>query len=159
MLQGIHLHRAERIWLAVGVSMLAVFLAVIVTAALVDGLVPPSHVQSIDPTRVSQTPPFDHPGIREVAPGVYEAYYVSRVFSFTPATISIPAGARVTFYVTSADVEHGFSIPKTGVNVMVTPGWVSTVSHQFRERGTFLLVCNEYCGSGHQLMAAKVEVR
>jgi cytochrome c oxidase subunit 2 len=155
----VHVHRQERIWMTFGLAMLVVFLAVITTAAVVDGFVPPSHVQSIDPTKVAQTPPFDHPGLRKVADGAYEAYYVARVFSFTPASIEVPVGSRVTFYVTSADVEHGFSIPETGVNTMVTPGWVSQVSHTFNERGTFLLVCNEYCGAGHQMMAAKVEVK
>lgn len=154
-----HIHRAERIWLVFGVSMLAVFLAVITTAAVVDGFVPPSHVQSIDPTRVSQTPPFDHPGLRKVGPNAYEAYYIARIFAFTPSTIVVPRNAHVTFFVTSADVEHGFSIPETGVNAMVTPGWVSEVSHTFSTPGTLLLICNEYCGSGHQLMAAKVIVR
>lgn len=153
-----HVHRFERLWLAFGVTMLAVFLAFITTAAIVDGFVPPSRVQTIDPTKVSQTPPFDHPGLRQTGPGAYEAYYVARIFSFTPASISIPAGSRVTFYVTSADVEHGFSVPETGVNTMVTPGWVSSVSHTFNTPGTFLLICNEYCGAGHQLMAAKVVV-
>ncbi len=145
--------------MAFGLAMLVVFLGVITTAAVVDGFVPPSRVQTIDPTKVSQTPPFDHPGLRKVAEGAYEAYYVGRVFSFTPASIEVPAGSRVTFYVTSADVEHGFSIPETGVNTMVTPGWVSQVAHTFKERGTFLLVCNEYCGGGHHLMAAKVVVK
>jgi cytochrome c oxidase subunit II len=154
-----HVHKAERIWLAFGVAMLAVFLAVITTAAIVDGFVPPSRIQSIDPTKVSQTPPFDKPGLRKDADGAYEAYYVARIFSFTPATIEVPAGSRVTFYVTSADVEHGFSIPETGVNTMVTPGWVSSVAHTFRTPGTFLLICNEYCGAGHQMMAAKVVVK
>lgn len=154
-----HIHRSERLWLFFGVAMLAVFLGVITTAAVVDGLVPPSRVQSIDPTKVAQTPPFDHPGLRTVSPGVYEAYYVARIFSFAPSTIEIPAGSRVTFYVTSGDVEHGFSIPETGVNTMVTPGWVSAVTHTFATPGTFLLICNEYCGSGHQLMAAKVVVK
>ena len=119
---------------------------------------PPSRIQSIDPTKVAQTPPFDHPGLRKIADGAYEAYYVARIFSFSPAEIRVPAGSRVTFYVTSTDVEHGFSIPETGVNTMVTPGWVSSVSHTFKQRGTFLLVCNEYCGGGHQMMAAKVTV-
>jgi cytochrome c oxidase subunit 2 len=154
-----HVHRGEKLWLIFGVAMLAVFLAVITTAAVVDGLVPPSRVQTIDPTKVSSTPPFDKPGLRKISAGVYEAYYVARIFSFTPATIAVPAGSRVTFYVTSADVEHGFSIPETGVNTAVTPGWVSSVSHTFRTPGTFLLICNEYCGSGHQLMAAKVVVQ
>lgn len=142
-----------------GLAMLVVFLAVITTAAIVDGFVPPSHVQSIDPTEVAQTPPFDRPGLRKIAEGSYEAYYVARIFSFTPASIEVPVGSRVTFYVTSADVEHGFSIPETGVNTMVTPGWVSQVAHTFNERGTYLLVCNEYCGGGHHLMAAKVVVK
>jgi cytochrome c oxidase subunit 2 len=142
-----------------GLAMLVVFLAVITTAAIVDGFVPPSHVQSIDPTKVAQTPPFDRPGLRKIAEGSYEAYYVARIFSFTPASIEVPVGSRVTFYVTSADVEHGFSIPETGVNTMVTPGWVSQVAHTFNERGTYLLVCNEYCGGGHHLMAAKVVVK
>jgi cytochrome c oxidase subunit 2 len=155
----IHMHRAERLWLVCGLVMLVAFLATITTAAIVDGFVPPSRVQSIDPTKVAQTPPFDHPGLHKVGEGAYEAYYVARVFSFTPSTIEVPAGSRVSFFVTSTDVEHGFSIPETGVNTMVTPGWVSEVSHTFRERGTFLLVCNEYCGSGHQLMAAKVVVK
>jgi cytochrome c oxidase subunit 2 len=154
----VHVHRQERLWLTAGLAMLVLFAAVITTAAVVDGFVPPSRIQSIDPTKVAQTPPFDHPGLRKIADGAYEAYYVARVFSFSPAEIRVPVGSRVTFYVTSTDVEHGFSIPETGVNTMVTPGWVSSVSHTFKQRGTFLLVCNEYCGAGHHMMAAKVTV-
>jgi cytochrome c oxidase subunit 2 len=154
-----HVHKGERLWLTFAAAMMVLFLAVITTAAVVDGIVPPSRVQTIDPTKVSQTPPFDKPGLRKIADGEYEAYYVARIFSYTPDTITVPVGAHVTFYVTSGDVEHGFSIPETGVNTMVTPGWVSSVSHTFRTPGTFLLICNEYCGAGHQTMAAKVVVQ
>ncbi len=154
-----HLHRAEKLWLYFAVAMIAIFIGVLATAAIVDGFVPPSRIESIDPTKVSQTPPFNHPGLHKISDGVYEAYYVGHIFAFDPATITVPAGSRVTFYVTSADVMHGFSIPETGVNVSVAPGWVSSVSHTFATPGTFLLICNEYCGSGHQLMAAKVVVQ
>ncbi len=154
-----HIHRYERIWLTAGIAMLAFFLAVVATGAVVDGFVPPSHVQTIDPAKVSQTPPFDHPGLHKIADRAYEAYYVAQIFSFTPRTLTVPVGSRVTFYVTSSDVEHGFSVPETGVNSMVTPGWVSTVAHTFNKAGTYLLVCNEYCGGGHQLMAGKIEVK
>ena len=154
-----HLHRLERIWLVFGIALLAVFLATITTAAIVDGFVPPSHVQSIDPAKVGETPPFDRPGLHRLANGSYEAYYVARIFSFTPHRLQVPLGAHVTFYVTSTDVVHGFSVPETGINAMVSPGWVSTVSHTFRTRGTFLLVCNEYCGIGHQTMADLIDVR
>jgi cytochrome c oxidase subunit 2 len=154
----VHVNRYERIWMGFGVAMLAVFLATITTAAIVDGIVPPSFGERIDPTRVSQTAPFDHPGLRQVGDHLYEAYYVAHVFAFTPAKITIPRGSRVTFYVTSPDVVHGFSIPLTDVNLMIVPGWVSSAAHTFRDPGNFLLVCNEYCGSGHQFMAAQVEV-
>lgn len=154
-----HIHRSERIWMTFGLGMMVVFLAIITTAAVVDGIVPPSHVQTIDPTKVAQTPPFDHPGLRKLADGSYEAYYVARVFNFEPHHLKVPLGAHVTFYVTSEDVEHGFSVPETGINTMVTPGWVSTVSRTFNAPGKFLLVCNEYCGMGHQLMADEIEVR
>ena len=154
-----HIYRAEKIWLIFAAGMMAVFLAVITVGALFDGLVPPSRIETIDPTKVSQTPPFNKPGLREVARGVYEAYYVAHVFAFDPAAITVPAGSRVTFYVTSADVMHGFSIPETGVYVAVEPGWVSSVAHTFKTPGTFLLICNEYCGGGHQLMASEVDVQ
>jgi cytochrome c oxidase subunit 2 len=155
----VHLHRLERIWLIFSVVLLVAFMATITTAALVDGFVPPSHIQSIDPTKVSQTPPFDKPGLRKIADGSYEAYYVAHVFAFDPKHLEVPLGAHVTFYVTSPDVEHGFSVPETSINMMVTPGWVSSLSYTFRTPGKFLLVCNEYCGSQHQMMAADIEVK
>ena len=158
-MKTLHIHRAERLWLMIGIALLIFFLALTTTAALVDGIVPPSHVQSIDPTKVSQTPPFDKPGLHRLANGEYEAYYVAHIFAFTPQHLVVPTGAHVTFYVTSADVEHGFTIPETSINTMVTPGWVSTVSYTFRKPGKFILLCNEYCGTGHQLMASDVEVR
>jgi cytochrome c oxidase subunit 2 len=153
-----HMHRYERTWLAIGLGILVVLLTTITTSALVEGFVPPSRVQTIDPTKVSQTPPFDKPGLRRISNGVYEAYYVAQIFSFTPQKIVVPAGSRITFYVTSTDVEHGFFIQGTNVNTMVTPGWVSSVSHTFTKKGSYLLVCHEYCGAGHQFMAGGIEV-
>ncbi len=159
MNESIHMHRAEKLWLRFGFLMLAIFLATITTASIIDGISPPSRVQTIDPTKVAQTPPFDHPGVRKISPGHYEVYYVAQIFSFNPQSISIPVGSHVTFYITSSDVEHGFYIPATGVNTMVTPGWVSSVSHTFTKTGKFLIVCHEYCGAGHQFMAGSIEVQ
>lgn len=154
-----HIHKYERWWLSFGVTMLVFFLSLIAFAAFADGINPPSDMQQIDPTRVSQTPPFDRPGLRRKPDGTYEAYYVARVFEFTPARLRIPAGSTVTFYVTSADVVHGFFIPNTDINMMAVPGWVNEETHTFRRAGDFLLICHEYCGIGHQNMFATIEVR
>jgi cytochrome c oxidase subunit 2 len=155
----IHMHPTERMWLRFGFAILAIFIGIITFSAVVEGLVPPSHVQRIDPAKISTTPPFSHPGLHQVGDHVYEAYYVARIFSFTPTDLTIPVGSRVTFYVTSPDVVHGFSIPQTGVNVMVTPGWVSTVSYTFKKAGSYLLLCNEYCGALHHMMSGKIIVQ
>jgi cytochrome c oxidase subunit 2 len=154
-----HINKYERWWMTFGLVMLAVFLITIGYAALADNINPPSDLKQVDPTKVAHTPPFDHPGLRRLSDGSYEAYYVAQVFSFTPQTIAVPLGAKVAFYVTSPDVVHGFFIAKTDVNMMAVPGWVNTQTHVFTRRGTYLLICHEYCGIGHQNMFARIEVR
>src|SRR5271165_3764644 len=99
-----HIHRLERIWMAVGLAMLALFLGLITVSAIADGMNPPSHVRSIDPTKVAETPPFDKPGVHQIGPNDYEVYYVAHIFTFTPKDVTLPLGAHVTFYVTSPDV-------------------------------------------------------
>jgi cytochrome c oxidase subunit II len=155
----VQIHRYERWWLTFGVSMLVVFLALIGFAAFADNINPPSGMQQIDPTKVAQTPPFDKPGLRKLPDGTYEAYYVAHVFAFDPSTLTVPAGSKVTFYVTSSDVVHGFFIPDTDVNMMAVPGWVNQESHTFTKPGAYLLICHEYCGIDHQDMFARIEVR
>lgn len=154
-----HINKLERWWMIFGLSMLLIFLITIGYAAIADNITTPSDLKQVDPTKVSQTPPFDHPGLRKLPDGSYEAYYIAQVFSFTPNTLTVPVDAKVTFYVTSPDVVHGFYIAKTDVNMMSVPGWVNSETHVFKHKGTYLLICHEYCGIGHQNMFAKIEVR
>lgn len=153
------IHRYERWWLTFGLAMLVIFLGLIGIAAFADDVNPPSGMQQVDPNKVSRTPPFDKPGLRKLSDGSYEAYYVAEVFTFVPSRLRIPLGAKVTFYVTSADVVHGFFIPDTDINMMAVPGWVNEQTHTFTRAGQYLLICHEYCGIGHQNMFGKIEVR
>jgi len=73
--------------------------------------------------------------------------------------LTVPIGSKVTFYVTSADVVHGFFVPGTDLNMMAIPGWVNQETHVFRKAGDYLVICHEYCGIDHQDMFAKIEVR
>ena len=72
--------------------------------------------------------------------------------------IEIPVGSEITIYVTSPDLQHGFKVTDTNINVMVVPGQVSTVKYTFDEVGEFLYICHEYCGRGHANMAGVVRV-
>jgi cytochrome c oxidase subunit 2 len=101
-------------------------------------------------------PPFDTPGVRQVGPDRYEAVVVARAWGFTPTEIRVPAGARVTFRVTSLDVIHGFHVEGTRINLMVLPGQISELSYTFDQPGEHLMICHEYCGVGHHGMAGKV---
>jgi cytochrome c oxidase subunit 2 len=55
-------------------------------------------------------------------------------------------------------VIHGFKIENTNVNVMLLPGQVSKVTAHFDKPGTYVFICHEYCGIGHQAMSGKLIV-
>lgn len=150
--------RVEKLWIALSLGTMAAFFITLVALAVASGVNPPSGGMTIDPTKVSETPPFDKPGLRQIGPHSYEAYYVGRIFQWTPQEITVPAGSTVKFFITSTDVVHGFSIPDEDVNVEIMPGWVSEVDHTFKTAGDYLLLCNQYCGSGHSGMYTHVKV-
>jgi cytochrome c oxidase subunit II len=153
-----HIHRYEKIWLWSGTVCLTLFLLIVGVSAFAMGNQPPSHMETIDPEKVVMTPPFDHPGLTKIGEKEYEAVMLAQAFTYTPSKIFVPKGSTVHFKVTSTDVVHGFEIPATNVNMMITPGYVSEISYTFTKPGKYLILCNEYCGAGHQVMAVTLEV-
>jgi len=151
--------RYEEIFLGISGVVLVVFLATLFYAAFGMHIHMMGAAGAIDPAKVAQTPPFDHPGVREIAPGKYEAVIIGRAWSFTPKTIEVPAGAEVTFLATSVDVDHGFYVQGTRVNMMLVPGQISRMTYRFNEPGTHMLICHEYCGLGHQFMYGRIVVK
>lgn len=156
-----HIHRLEKIWLIFGISMLILFLCILGVQAFGMGLdTPNSHTHhSFDPTKINETPPFDQPALKQVGDQEYEAVMIAYAFGYTPEDIEVPVGSTVRFIVSSSDVVHGFEIPGTNVNLMAIPGEVNQVTHTFTKPGEYLILCNEYCGAAHHLMATKLIVR
>lgn len=153
-----HMHKFEKIWLIFGIGTLLVFLTTVGVSAFYMGNQPPSCVTTIDPEKVDTTAPFDNPGVKHLGGNKYEVTIVTQAFSFTPNQIEVPKGAEVTFNVTTKDVVHGFEIAGTNINMMLEPGYVSSFTQKFDKAGEFLILCNEYCGSGHHIMSAKLKV-
>ncbi len=155
---ALKIERFERIFLYLTVTMLTLFIVAIVLSVAESGIHLPDAEERIDPNQVRQTAPFDNPGVFETGNGEYEAVVVAKAWAFDPPTINVPAGAEVTFVVTSEDVIHGFQVWDTTVNAMVIPGQITRVTTTFDESGEYSIVCHEYCGSGHHVMFGQVVV-
>jgi len=153
-----HVHRYEQAFMRIAFIVLVVFALAVAISALGLGVTLPGFVEQIDPQAVLDDPGFANPGVREVFPGRYVAYFVVEAWQFRPTSITVPAGAEVTFFLTSRDVIHGFKVFDTNVNIMVIPGQISEVTYTFDQPGTYQFYCHEYCGSGHHLMTGTITV-
>ncbi len=148
----------ERNWMIVTIVLLAVFFALVTVAGFALGFQIPGEETRVDPRTVTDGGPFSEPGLRQIADGEYEAYVVARTFTFEPRELEVPVGSKVTIYVTTIDVVHGFKIQDTNVNMMVVPGQVSKLTYTFDRVGEFPYICTEYCGVGHSDMFGVVNV-
>ncbi len=159
----IHIHLYEKWWIGLTLLMLVVLSTLIGVSAFASGFQVPQPWARVDPNTLKDAGSFSEAnlGVHELAPGKYEAYILAQAspWRFYPSEITVPVGATVTFYVTSADVQHGFRIKDTNINLMLLPGQVSKLTHTFDTAGEFFYVCSEYCGVGHQNMFGKIIVK
>jgi cytochrome c oxidase subunit II len=153
-----HIDKYEGAFLWLAGVMMALFAAAVTISVLGLGIHLPGPVDQIAPADIANDPGFSNPGLREIRPGVYEVYVVASAWQYNPAEIEVPVGSKVTFYLTSADVIHGFKVFDTNVNVMVIPGQISEVSHTFNKPGTYQFYCHEYCGQLHHTMTGTITV-
>jgi cytochrome c oxidase subunit 2 len=155
------IHRFEKLWLVVSLVLIVGFIATITYGSVAAGITMVSDSGgTIEPSNFDGTG-FDDPGVRHVGGDEYEVYVVAQQFYFNPGSsepIRLPADSRVTFYLTTPDVIHGFAVVGTNLNTMVIPGQVTKVTVEFDEPGEYGIVCNEYCGSGHHTMEGMIEV-
>lgn len=148
----------ERNWIRLSILLLVVFFATVSISGFALGFQVSGEDAEVDPRTVLDSPPWSEPGVREIAPGEYEAYVVAKTWLFEPTTIEIPVGSTVTIYVTSPDLQHGFKITDTNVNMQVVPGQVSKLQYTFDEVGDYPYICTEYCGRGHAAMFGTISV-
>lgn len=148
----------ELAWILPSVAIPTGMIVAIIVSAFGMGIRVPGDAGTIRPEAIDTTPPFDQPGVVEVAPGRYRATIVAQVWFFTPNEIRVPAGSQVEFWITSRDVIHGMHIEGTNVNLMIIPGRIARQRATFTEPGEYRFVCHEYCGIGHQTMFGRVIV-
>ena len=150
----------ERRWIWISL-ILAFFMAGILGFyAVASNIHPPSNVETIDSSRLHLSEEFaeDNLGVTTNADGSLTVTLVAARYGFYPPVIEVPADTPVTFRMASADVLHGVHVPFTNMTTMVVPGYISEVKTSFPRSGEYSLLCNEYCGLGHDSMWSRLIV-
>lgn len=155
---SMHIDPYERNWMMVGVGVLVLFMTGVTIAGFALGYQLPGEEGRVDPRTVLEEGPWADPGVRQISENHFEAYVIARQFLFDPNVIELPAGASVDIFVTSSDVQHGFKVTDTNINMQIVPGQISKLSFTFDEPGEYPIICHEYCGLGHATMFGTVRV-
>ncbi|GEM85394.1 cytochrome C oxidase subunit II [Meiothermus granaticius] len=151
------IERYERGWLTFGLVMVVVFILLVGYTLVNQGGTVPIGVSRIDATKVRTQGEFANPRVEQVG-NEYVVHMQAFAFGYLPSEVRVKKGTKVTFYITSPDVVHGFNVQNTNINVEVIPGEVAQVSTVFNRAGQYQVLCNEYCGIGHANMISKIVV-
>lgn len=160
--QDTQIDNLEKKWLYIATAMVGLFVAAMTVTAVVLNVNPPSHIETIDSASLHLGTDFaeDKLGV-QAAPlpdGTIQVKLVAGRYGFYPREIKLPAGQKIQFRMASLDVLHGAHIPMTNMSTMIVPGYVSEITTVFPKPGEYPLLCNEYCGMGHDHMWSKVTV-
>jgi cytochrome c oxidase subunit 2 len=150
----------ERRWTWISL-VLALLIGGVLGAYAVGGNIrPPSNVETIDSSRLHLSEEFaeENLGVKTGADGSVTVTMVAARYGFYPPRIEVPVDTPVTVRMASADVLHGVHVPGTNMTTMVVPGYISEVKTRFPATGEFSLLCNEYCGLGHDQMWSRLVV-
>ena len=89
-------------------------------------------------------------------PGV-DVYMRAARWSWGPALI-LKRGETYRLHLSSLDVCHGFRLDSMGVNVEVSPDREVEITLTPTEVGNYRVICDEFCGAGHELMTGQIIV-
>lgn len=155
-----HMDPLERRWITLSVVLMLAITGVLIGYAIAANRHPPSNVETIDSNRLHLTEEFaeQNLGVTQNADGTIRVTMVAARYGFYPQQIEVPASTPVTFRIASADVLHGVHVPLTNMSTMIVPGYVAQVTTAFEKPGDYPLLCNEYCGLGHDHMWARLAV-
>ena len=152
--------RVEHGWAAVAVAILGVLVVIATFAALHLGAMPQSRVETADPSTLHLAGEFidSNLGSALEPDGTVTVRAIGQQYSFTPSCILVPTDTTVTFRATSEDVVHGFLIDGTNINLMLVPGYISSLGARFDTPGERLMPCHEFCSVGHEGMWGRIKI-
>ena len=152
--------RVEHRWAAVSVVIVVLLVVIATFAGLYHAAMPQSRVETVDPRTLHLDGEFIESNLGSALEpdGSITVRGIGQQYSYTPSCIVVPTDTPVTFRTTSADVVHGFLITGTNINLMLVPGYVSSLRARFETQGERLMPCHEFCGMGHEGMWGRIKV-
>ncbi len=79
-------------------------------------------------------------------------------FNYTPGEVTLKKGVPVVLEFKTLDVFMGFNLPDFNVRADIVPGKVTRLRLVPDKTGTFVFLCDVFCGSGHEEMNGKLTV-
>ena len=79
-------------------------------------------------------------------------------FDYTPGELTLKKGEPVVFELTTADVLMGFNLPDFNVRADVVPDKVTRLRFVPDKTGTFIFLCDIFCGDKHEEMHGQLTV-
>jgi len=151
---------AERRWAVVVGGVLLLLVAMMVVTGLHWAAMPPSRVETVDVKTLHIAGEFIESNLGSALEpdGSVTVRAIGQQYSFTPQCILVPTDTPITFRLTSADVVHGFLITGTAINLMLVPGYISSIPARFDTPGDRHMPCHEFCGLGHEGMWGRIRV-
>jgi len=86
-----------------------------------------------------------------------DVYMLGRLWQWWPV-LELEKGQTYRLHLSSLDWQHGFSLQPVNINIQVHPGVEHVITLTPTEKGTFGVVCNEFCGLGHHTMVGRIYV-
>ncbi len=83
---------------------------------------------------------------------------MAKRFDYTPSHITVKKGVPVEFELRTRDVMMGFSLPDFNVRADIVPDKVTRLRLTPDKTGTFIFLCDIFCGAGHEEMNGKLTV-
>ncbi|MDH4224951.1 MAG: cytochrome C oxidase subunit II [Deltaproteobacteria bacterium] len=74
------------------------------------------------------------------------------------SVLRLEKGASYMLHLSSADMNHGFSLYPVNLNLQVVPGYDYALKITPNQAGEFRVICNEYCGADHHNMVGRIVV-
>jgi cytochrome c oxidase subunit 2 len=82
----------------------------------------------------------------------------AKKYEFSPNEVTLKKGEPAILRLTTADRVHGFMSRPLKIDTDIKPGTTTDVAVTPTSAGTFTIICDHYCGTGHGNMKMKVTV-